>query len=86
VVDFAWLSARIVIEVDGASHDLPGRAERDADRDAFLREQAFQIIRVRDSDVIGNRRSAFAPIEEALRRRLKAPPLTPPHKGEGDRK
>ena len=84
VVDFAWLSARIVIEVDGASHRLPGRAARDAERDAFLRSQGFRVIRINDADAIGNSPVAFAPIEEALHGRLKTPPLTPPHKGEGD--
>jgi very-short-patch-repair endonuclease len=88
IVDFAWLSARIAIEVDGASHDLPGRAETDAARDRSLRSQGFQVIRVCDADVIANAERAFAPIEEAMRPYLTAPPpaasrLPPPHKGEG---
>ena len=83
IVDFAWLTARIVIEVDGASHDLPGRAERDAERDLFLRSQGFRVIRVRDADAIANSAKAFAQIEEAVRPRLRAPPRTPPHNGEG---
>ena len=84
IVDFAWLSARIVVEVDGASHDLPGRAQRDLERDLFLRSHGFRVIRVRDADIIGNSASAFAQIEDAVRPRLRAPPLAPPHKGEGD--
>ena len=88
IVDFAWLSARIAIEVDGASHDLPGRAERDLERDAFLRSQGFRVIRVRDTDIIGNSADAFARIEEAVRPLLKSlgvtPPLAPPHRGEGN--
>jgi very-short-patch-repair endonuclease len=95
VVDFAWLSARLVIEVDGASHDLPGRAERDQERDAFLISQGFKVIRIRDADVIGNAQDSFVVIEEAIRPHLKSPLLpsaepdigdptpTPPHKGEG---
>jgi very-short-patch-repair endonuclease len=83
VVDFAWLSARIVIEVDGASHDLPGRAEQDAERDRFLKSQGFRVIRLRDGDVIGNSATAFARIEEAVGPLL-TPPLAPPHKGEGN--
>jgi len=71
VVDFAWLSARIIIEVDGASHDLPGRAEVDAKRDMFLRSRGFRVIRVRDVDVIANRPAAFEAIEAAIRPCLK---------------
>jgi very-short-patch-repair endonuclease len=85
IVDFAWLSARIVIEVDGASHDLPGRSERDGERDIFLHSQGFRVIRLRDADVIANAAKAFAIIEEAVRPHLSPPPLTPPHKGEGNR-
>ncbi len=93
VVDFAWLSARIVIEVDGGSHDLPGRAEQDRARDAFLRSQGFEVVRVRDAEIVGNTSDAFARIEAALRPHLRAdaseagfgitPPRTPPHEGEG---
>jgi len=87
VVDFAWLSARIAIEVDGASHDIPGRDEQDAARDRFLKGQGFQVIRLRDADVIANAARSFGLIEEAVRAHLKAPPpaasrLPPPHKGE----
>jgi very-short-patch-repair endonuclease len=85
MVDFAWLSARIIIEVDGASHDLPGRDERDQERDSFLTSQGFRVIRVRDADVIANSEKGFAAIEEAVRPHLKTPPLAPPHKGEGNR-
>ncbi|MYZ49808.1 DUF559 domain-containing protein [Rhizobiales bacterium L72] len=71
VVDFAWLSARIVIEIDGASHDLPGRAEQDAVRDRFLRAEGFRVVRVRDADVLAGSAEAFARIEDALRPHLR---------------
>jgi very-short-patch-repair endonuclease len=88
VVDFAWLSAGIVVEVDGASHRLSDREGRDAKRDDFLVSQGFHVIRVQDSDVIANSEGAFAQIEEQLRVRLKTPPPAasrqpPPRKGEG---
>jgi very-short-patch-repair endonuclease len=73
----------LVIEVDGASHDLSGRSERDGERDIFLHSQGFRVIRVRDADVIANSAKAFAIIEEAVRPFLSPPPLTP-HKGEGN--
>ena len=85
VVDFAWLSARIVIEVDGASHDLPGRAESDAERDRFLRFRGFHVIRLRDADVIGNRAEAFGLVEAAVRPHLRYPSPSPSPQGGGER-
>jgi very-short-patch-repair endonuclease len=90
VVDFAWLSARVAIEVDGASHELPGRPEHDVERDAFLRSQGFHVVRVCDADVIANSAQAFSEIETAIRSHLATPPPAasrrpPPHKGEGER-
>lgn len=77
IVDFAWLSAHLVIEVDGASHQLPGRAEQDAERDAFFRSQGFKVIRVNDADAIANAERAFKAIEEAVKPRLKLRPEKP---------
>ena len=84
IADFAWLSARIVVEVDGISHEMEEQLERDRRKDAFLRREGFEVFRVNDNEVIANLPSAFSAIEQALRSRLGAPPLAPPHKGEGD--
>ena len=83
VVDFAWLSARIAIEVDGASHDLEGRDAQDEARDCFLRSQGFVVVRVRDADVIANSPTAFAPIENAIARFLRTPPPARPSTSSG---
>jgi very-short-patch-repair endonuclease len=84
IADFAWLSARIVIEVDGVSHEAEEQVERDRRKDAFLRREGFEVFRVNDDEVIANSPRAFAAIDAAIRRKLDAPPLAPPHKGEGN--
>jgi very-short-patch-repair endonuclease len=84
VVDFAWLSARIIIEVDGATHDAAGAAEHDAAKDRFLQSRGFVVIRVRDGDVIANLPSAFAPIEAIVRPHLKYPSPSPSPQGGGE--
>ena len=84
VVDFAWLSARIAVEVDGASHRLPGRAGQDTRRDQFLKSQGFTVIRVNDADAVANAERAFAPIEEAVRPYLKSPSPNPSPQGGGE--
>jgi very-short-patch-repair endonuclease len=85
IADFAWLSARLVIEVDGATHQSQEAARRDSRRDAFLRGEGFEVLRVNDSEVIANSPGAFGAIVAAIYRRLKTPPPTPPHKREGSR-
>jgi very-short-patch-repair endonuclease len=84
VVDFAWLSARIVIEVDGATHDEPGAAARDAEKDRFLRSRGFKVIRVRDGDAIANAPHAYAPIEKAIHLHLSYPSPSPSPQGGGE--
>jgi very-short-patch-repair endonuclease len=83
IADFAWLSARIVVEIDGISHELPENMERDRRKDAFLRSQGFTVFRLNDNEVIANSFTAFAELDAAIRGSLNTPPPTPPHKGEG---
>jgi len=43
VADFACPSAKLVVELDGRVHDES--VERDANRDAVLEEQGWQVVR-----------------------------------------
>lgn len=45
-VDFAIRSLRLVIEIDGAIHDLEAVRQNDAERDARLRAAGWQVVRV----------------------------------------
>jgi very-short-patch-repair endonuclease len=44
IADFFSASARVVVEVDGASHR--GRAARDARRDRVLRRLGYRVVRL----------------------------------------
>jgi very-short-patch-repair endonuclease len=83
IADFAWLSARIVVEVDGISHDATEQRERDRRKDAFLQREGFQVFRVSDNKVIANLPQVFAEIETAIRGCLGAPPQPLPTRGRG---
>jgi very-short-patch-repair endonuclease len=85
IADFAWLSARIVVEVDGFTHDHEENRERDRRKDAYLQREGFVVVRVSDNEVIANSPNAFCEIEAVIRKELKTPPPAPPHKGEGSR-
>jgi very-short-patch-repair endonuclease len=54
VLDFYCSDARLAIEVDGISHDLGDRPERDEARDAWMREHGIETLRVPASEVLKN--------------------------------
>ena len=52
VLDFFCAERRLGIEIDGISHDMGDRPERDARRDAHLRTQGIKVIRIPAADVL----------------------------------
>jgi len=52
ILDFYCSEARLCIEVDGAMHYVGDRPERDARRDAWLREQGIEVVRIPASSVL----------------------------------
>ncbi len=54
IADFASLDARMVVEVDGATHSTDEEIARDAARSAALAAQGFAILRFTNEDVYGN--------------------------------
>ena len=54
IVDFFCLEKRLIIEVDGVTHLVPGAKEKDEKRERYLREQGFSIIRCTNNDVREN--------------------------------
>ena len=51
IVDFFCYEENLAIELDGAPHDDPTRADYDGERTAFLNEQGVQVIRFENRDV-----------------------------------
>jgi very-short-patch-repair endonuclease len=51
-IDFACLSHRLIIEVDGAWHDFGDQPRRDAARDAIMEREGFTVMRVTARDVL----------------------------------
>ena len=54
VTDFACALARVVIEVDGATHSSDEEQAYDRRRDAYLRSRGWRIIRVTNTEVYKN--------------------------------
>ncbi|MDP1536030.1 MAG: endonuclease domain-containing protein [Burkholderiales bacterium] len=75
VVDFACLSARLAIEVDGGQH--AENAMRDRRRDAFLESRGFHVLRFWNNDVLGNIEGVVETICAAALKRLRLKPPPP---------
>jgi very-short-patch-repair endonuclease len=54
IADFACLEARLVVEVDGATHSTDQEIERDTPRSTALRAQGFDVLRFTNADVYRN--------------------------------
>jgi very-short-patch-repair endonuclease len=75
IVDFACISAWLVVELDGGQHNLePGRTS-DAARDARLRRRGFTELRFWNNDVMANSDGVMEVVRCAL---VQGKPPTPP--------
>jgi very-short-patch-repair endonuclease len=54
VLDFFCAKARLAVEIDGMSHDLGDRPQRDASRDDWLRARGLTVMRVAASEATRN--------------------------------
>ena len=86
IVDFYCPAARLVVEVDGISHDMGDRPERDQRRDTWLREQGLRVVRFAAADVLSDLESVVTAILAAARENsplhhLAARDGSPPHGG-----
>ncbi|MGE5502636.1 MAG: endonuclease domain-containing protein [Ignavibacteriales bacterium] len=66
IADFVHLGSRLVIEVDGARHDLPEEQSRDLERDAWLKSEGFRVLRVRDADAFGRPHDVAEQIRQTI--------------------
>jgi very-short-patch-repair endonuclease len=51
-VDFYCPAAKLVIEVDGAAHDMGDRPKRDTERTKLLEAKGYQVTRISAADVL----------------------------------
>ena len=64
VADFACIECKLIVELDGASHDIDFM--RDQRRDAWLASQGYRVIRFMNDDVIHNLEGVVETIRLAL--------------------
>jgi very-short-patch-repair endonuclease len=83
IADFACLSARLIVELDGESHDFEAQQRADQRRDAFFATHGFEVLRFSNDDVMSNLAGVVEAIRQAANVRACGLPLSPtlPHKG-----
>jgi very-short-patch-repair endonuclease len=67
-VDFISFSHKLIVEVDGGQHAQPREQVRDRQRDAWLREQGFTVVRFWNNQVLRNVEGAIEAIRSNLLR------------------
>ncbi len=68
-VDFLWPDARFVVEADGADHLVPGRRDRDNERDIALARAGY-LVRRYSSRAMGRGRDVATEVRAILAERL----------------
>jgi very-short-patch-repair endonuclease len=75
VADFLCHAARLVIEVDGATHSTDAELRRDSRRDAWFANNGFSVLRLTNAEVY----AGFEGVLETIRLRVdeRLPPPQP---------
>jgi very-short-patch-repair endonuclease len=86
VVDFMCHSARIIVELDGETHDFDARQQHDAVRDAWLASRGFHVLRFTNEQLLSSLEGVLTVIREtaATRTRSAPPSLSLPRMGGGN--
>ncbi len=66
IVDFYCSAARLVVEIDGESHD--GREEEDAKRTSYLQGRGLRLLRLTNDEVVSDREAVADAILAAAAR------------------
>jgi very-short-patch-repair endonuclease len=78
VLDFYCDEAKLAVEVDGYSHDVANRPQRDLQRDIWFANCGVSTLRIPARDVLGSMEGVLATIAAAAQASI------PPPLGEGD--
>ena len=54
IADFACTRAKLIVEIDGATHSSEQERAYDAERTQYLEARGWSVLRVRNSDVYDN--------------------------------
>jgi very-short-patch-repair endonuclease len=86
MVDFVCHSVRLIVELDGETHDFHARQRHDAVRDAWLASRGYHVLRFTNEDVLSALEGVLTVIREIAAARIRSTPpsLSLPRKGGGN--
>lgn len=70
LVDFVCLDAKLVIEVDGATHSRPHEIARDSERTRILEACGYHVMRLQNADIYDNIEGVLEAILAELEQRI----------------
>lgn len=83
IVDFICLESKVIIELDGGQHADPEIKAYDRQRDDWLENEGYKILRFWDNDVLSNTDGI---VEVIMEHCSGHPPLHPSPQGRGNKK
>jgi very-short-patch-repair endonuclease len=81
IADFACLSPKLIVELDGSQH--AEHAGYDAKRDAFFAAQGFKVLRFATNEPLKNMDGVLTVIQQEISVAGERPHPSPPPGGEG---
>jgi very-short-patch-repair endonuclease len=66
IVDFVCLRQRLIVEVDGPHHNEPNQIIADVQREQWLKQQSFRVLRITTDEMMGDAELATQKIIAAL--------------------
>ena len=64
IADFCSPRLKLVIELDGITHEDPQVQEKDRAKQKFLEEKGFTVLHFKDSEVLGNAEKVLKKIQQ----------------------
>jgi very-short-patch-repair endonuclease len=83
IADFVAHSCKLIIEIDGESHDFEERLRYDERRDRWFASRGYRVLRFTNDDVMRNLEGVALSILQAAEQAV-PPSLTLPRKGGGN--
>ena len=85
IADFACLSAKLVIEIDGSQHGTNEGLRRDFVRTRWLNDEGYRVLRFWNNDVMSKTTAVLETIRQAIETTPPRLPSAgdPPPRGEG---
>ncbi|MDF3808712.1 endonuclease domain-containing protein, partial [Rhodopseudomonas sp. BAL398] len=86
IVDFVCLAAKLIVELDGESHNFESQLQADDVRDAFFASEGFAVLRFTNDQVMSDLEGVIEVVRQTARARIRSLPPSrgrPPPRGRG---